>query len=132
MENHFLVLVSMQVMQHLKKLDSLPLVSRWLKEQVNILKPSKVHLCDGSDKEFDTICDQLVKEGKLLKLNDKLRPNSFLARSDPLDVARVEKQTYICSRNEIDAGPTNNWVEPQKMKDVLQPLFKVNLYFFTL
>jgi len=112
------------LLDKLKPLQKLPLVLRWVKEQASILRPENIHLCDGSESEFKQICENLVDKGCLTKLNQSLRPNSYLARSDPQDVARVEKQTFICSRNEIDAGPTNNWMEPSKMKDILRPLLK--------
>ena len=109
----------------LQKLAHLPAAMSWLKEQISHLQPSDVIVCDGSDEEFHKRCDELVAKGVFTRLNEKLRPNSFLARSDPRDVARVEKQTYICSKKEEDAGPTNNWMDPSEMKEILHKLTKV-------
>jgi len=98
-------------------------LKKWIAEKIELLKPDNVWICDGSMDENQEILDNLVKAGIFTKLNDKKRPNSYLARSDPSDVARVEKCTYICSENEKDAGPTNNWMEPSKMRAILNDCF---------
>jgi len=96
----------------------------WVKEVVDLCEPKAVHWCDGSDAEYRRICDQMVEGGTFIRLNAAKRPNSFLARSDASDVARVEDRTFICFRNRQDAGPTNNWMDPREMKAKLQGLFK--------
>jgi len=89
-----------------------------------LMNPESVHVVDGTDEENQKLLDQLVQSGTLLKLNQEKRPNSYLARSDPTDVARVEKRTYVCTKEKDDAGPNNNWVEPTEMKDNLRRLFR--------
>ena len=95
----------------------------WVEEMATLCQPDSVHWCDGSEKEYDELAGKLVASGTFTKLNEQKRPNSYWAHSDPADVARVEGATYICSEREIDAGPTNNWCAPQKMKAKLRPLF---------
>lgn len=105
-------------MAHNKKLNN------WVNNMAAICKPEKIHWCNGTDDEFNTMIQLLTESGTCIKLNEEKKPNSYYFRSDPKDVARVEDRTFICSEKEIDAGPTNNWMDPKEMKDKLLNLFE--------
>lgn len=99
-------------------------LEEWIHDIIELTEPARVQLCDGSEEEYLTLCEEMVKTGTFIRLDDSKRPNSFLARSNPDDVARVEGRTYICSKKEIDAGPTNNWRPPDEMEKEMRALFK--------
>ena len=97
---------------------------QWVQEWAAWCQADQVHWCDGSLQEFNVLCDTLIRQGTFTRLDTSKRPGSFLARSDPGDVARVESRTFICSDNKDDAGPTKNWQPPDEMPAHLRRLYQ--------
>jgi phosphoenolpyruvate carboxykinase (GTP) len=99
-------------------------IRSWVDEIAELTRPDRVHWCTGSDEEWTQLTDALVESGTFVRLNDAKKPNSFWARTDPTDVARVEDRTFICSVDKKDAGPTNNWMDPNEMKAIMTDLYR--------
>jgi len=98
-------------------------LNEWVEKMADMCQPDSVYWCNGSDEEYRKMAQKLIESGTFTKLDESIRPNSYFCHSDPSDVARVEDRTFICTEKEIDAGPTNNWEDPEKMKETLRGLF---------
>lgn len=103
--------------EHQKLLD-------WVAETAALCQPDRIYWCDGSEEEYNRLCQQMVDAGTFIRLNEKLRPNSYLVRSAPSDVARVEDRTFVCTTRKEDCGPNNNWMEPETAKIILKEFFQ--------
>ena len=99
-------------------------LNAWVREMADLCQPAAIHWCDGSEAEYQSLCELMVEHGTFTRLNPEKRPGCYLARSHPSDVARVEERTYICSRTRAEAGPTNNWADPVEMKRTMQERFR--------
>ncbi|MBR2633664.1 MAG: phosphoenolpyruvate carboxykinase, partial [Lentisphaeria bacterium] len=101
-----------------------PALIKWVQEWAELCQPEAIYWCDGSQEEYDRLAEECVQSGLAVRLNPEKRPNSLLFRSDPSDVARVEKRTFIASVKEEDAGPTNNWIDPVELKKTMTDLYR--------
>ncbi|MCX7656606.1 MAG: phosphoenolpyruvate carboxykinase, partial [Treponemataceae bacterium] len=99
-------------------------LKKWIQEAVALMQPEDVYVCDGSQQEYDAMIKKLVDSGMATPLNPQKRPGCYLFRSDPSDVARVENRTYIASKSQDDAGPTNNWLDPVELKKTMTDLYR--------